>query len=271
MAASLTKARSQITKVSTFLKQEKLLPAASSLYEALISMLKTQLMKAEKDEFARMIADAVYTLNNDANLRKVYPLTLNYVPGEEKELAESLRELVNALQDSAVDEAKEKISDIKERKEAGLKEGMALIVENRVDDARRLLEKLAHEFPKDSELKAQIADLFIKGELFEDAFQYLDQALEMSPDQIHLYNRIGIVLRKLKKFEIAEKYFMRAVGYAKNDANLYFNLGRVYVDWQRFDKVEKASRLALRLKPDFLEARKMLNFALKRQDKPQEA
>lgn len=270
MATSLTKARSQIAKVSTFLKQEKLLPAATSLYEALLGMLKTQLMKNERDEFERMIADAVYILNNDANLRKVYPLTINYAPGEEKNLAEALRELLNALQDSAVDEAKEKLSDIMARKEKALHEGMTLIVENKVDEARRVLEKLAREFPKDAELKAQIADLFIKGELYEDAFQYLDQALEMNPDQIHLYNRIGIVLRKLKKFEIAEKYFIRAVGYAKNDANLYFNLGRVYVDWQRYDKVEKASRLALRLKPDFLEAKKMLTFSLKRQGKPLE-
>ncbi len=267
MASSLTKARSQISKVSTFLKQEKLLPAVTSLYEALISVLKTQLMKAEKDEFSRMISDAVYLLNNDGNLRKVYPLTLDYTAGEEKALAESLRELLNALQDSAVDEVKERFAELQKRKEAALQEGAALIDEHKVDEARQVLEKLAREFPKDAELKTRIADLFIKGELYEDAFQYLDQALDLSPDQIHLYNRIGIVLRKLKKYDIAERYFMRAVGYAKNDANLYFNLGRVYVDWQRYDKVEKASRLALRLDPQFAEAKKMLNFALKRQDK----
>ena len=138
MSASLTKARSQISKVSTYLKQEKLLPAVSSLYEALIGMLKTQLMKAEKDEFSRMIADAVYLLNNDAHLRKVYPLTIDYAAGEEKALAESLRELLNALQDSAVDEVKERFAEMQKRKEAGLDQGAALIAKEQVDEARQI-------------------------------------------------------------------------------------------------------------------------------------
>ena len=78
------------------------------------------------------------------------------------------------------------------------------------------------------------------------------------------------MLRKLHKFDIAEKYFMRAVEFAKSDPNLYFNLGRVYLDWQRWDKAERASRLALRLSPEFVEARKLLNFALKKQGKAPE-
>ena len=50
----------------------------------------------------------------------------------------------------------------------------------------------------------------------------------------------------------------------------YFNLGRLYIDWARWDKAEKASRLALRLSPGFVEARKLLNYALKKQGKDPE-
>ena len=78
------------------------------------------------------------------------------------------------------------------------------------------------------------------------------------------------MLRKLRKFDIAEKYFMRATEFAKSDPNLYFNLGRLYIDWARWDKAEKASRLALRLSPGFVEARKLLNYALKKQGKDPE-
>ena len=59
--------------------------------------------------------------------------------------------------------------------------------------------------------------------------------------------------------------------YAKTDPNLYFNLGRVYLDWERWDKAERASRLALRLAPTFVEARKLLNFVLKKQGKQPES
>ena len=50
-----------------------------------------------------------------------------------------------------------------------------------VNSEEEALEKLAREFPDDSDLKARIADLFIKGELYEDAFTYLNEALDLSP------------------------------------------------------------------------------------------
>ncbi len=271
MSSELTKARAQINKVGTFLKQAKPLPAVSALYEAIVAVMRTPLIKSEKEEFSKLITDAVLHLNGDRNLRKVYPLILDYTPGGEKELAETLVNLLTELQATAVEEAKEIIADKEGRIEKGLAEGKLLIEEKRLAEAKQLLEKLAREFPRDADLRARIADLFIAGELFEEAFTYLDEAIELSPEQIRHYNRIGIVLRKLRKYDLAEKYFMRAVDYAKSDPNLYFNLGRVYLDWQRWDKAERASRLALRLAPTFVEAQKLLNFALKKQGKEPEA
>ncbi|WP_428569762.1 MAG: tetratricopeptide repeat protein [Solidesulfovibrio sp. DCME] len=270
MSAELTKARAQINKVGTYLKQAKPLPAVSALYEAIVAVMRTPLIKSEKDEFSKLITDAVLHLNGDRNLRKIYPLILNYAPGGEKDLADTLVTLLGELQATAVEEAKDLIADKEQRIERGLAEGRLLIEEKRFDEARALLEKLAREFPRDADLRARIAELFISGELFEEAFKFLDEAIELSPDQIRHYNRIGIVLRKLQKYEIAEKYFVRAVEYAKSDPNLYFNLGRVYLDWQRWDKAERASRLALRLAPTFVEAQKLLNFALKKQGKQPE-
>ena len=271
MSAELTKARAQINKVGTYLKQAKPLPAVSALYEAVAAVMRTQLIRSEKEEFSKLILDAVLHLNGDRNLRKIYPLILDYKPGSEKELVDQLFSVLGELQASAVEEAKDLIADKEERIERGLAAGKLLIEEKRFDEAKDLLEKLAREFPRDADLRARIAELFIGGELFEEAFSYLDEAIELSPDQIHHYNRIGIVLRKLRKYDIAEKYFMRATEFAKSDPNLYFNLGRLYIDWARWDKAEKASRLALRLSPGFVEARKLLNYALKKQGKEPES
>jgi tetratricopeptide (TPR) repeat protein len=270
MSSELTKARSQINKVGTYLKQGKPLPAVTCLYEAVAAVLRTQLMRAEKEEFAKIITDAVLLLNGDRTLRQTYPLILNYAPGGEKELVDVLFSLLSELQASAVEEAKDIMADMEQRLAQGLAEGKRLIEEGRLDEAKDVLAKLAREFPRDAELRARIAELFIGAERYEEAFTYLDEAIELSPDQIRHYNRIGIVLRKLGKFDIAEKYFIRAVDFAKTDPNLYFNLGRVYLDWERWDKAERASRLALRLLPSFVEARKLLNFSLKKQGKQPE-
>jgi predicted Zn-dependent protease len=267
MSAELTKARKQITQVNTYLKQGKPLPAVNALYEAVMAMLKAQLMKAERDEFARLIEQAVYQLNNNKELRQLYPLVIPYTAGEEKALLDTIRELLHELQANTVDDAKDQIEGRQKRRAEGLLKGKQLLEEKKIDPARKCLSSLVREFPNDSDLRAEVAELFMQAELYEDAFKYLDEALGLSPDQLHLYNRIGIVLRKLGKFDVGEKYFMRAVNYAKEDPNLYFNLGRLYIDWQKYEKVERAAKLALKLDPNFHEARKMLSFALKKQGK----
>jgi len=267
MSAELTKARNQISQVNTYLKQGKPLPAVNALYEAVLAMLKAQLMKSERDEFAKLIEQAVYQLNNNKDLRALYPLVIPYNAGEEKELLETLRELLRELQANTVDLAQAQMEMRQKRREEGLRQGKEMLANKEFDNARKHLGSLVREFPNDAPLRAEVAELFMQAELYEDAFKYLDEALGLSPDQLHLYNRIGIVLRKLGQFDVGEKYFMRAVNYAKDDPNLYFNLGRLYIDWQKYDKVEKAAKLALKLNPDFLEAGKMLSFALKKQGK----
>ena len=267
MSAELTKARMQIAQVNTFLKQGKPLPAVNSLREAVLAMLRQALMKAEKTEMGTMIQQAVYQLNNDKELRKLNPLVIPYEPGEEKVLLENLRLLLLELQANAVDEARDQIGYKERRRAEAFKQAKEFMESKQEDQARQVLHTLVKEYPQDAPLRAEVAEFFMQYELYDDAFAYLDEALNLDPEQIHLYNRIGIVLRKLKKFDVGEKYFMRAVEYAKSDPNLYFNIGRLYIDWERWDKVERSAKIALKLNPDFQEAQKMLAFALRKQHK----
>jgi len=267
MSSTLTKARQQINSIGMFLKQGKLTPAASGLYGAVMTVMRTQLMKAEKDEFSRLIEHGVSQLNADPELRKIFPLVIPYKAGQEKELLDILRVLLNALQASVVEEVQNDQAAMEKHKRDSLAAAQEHLDKGEFDQAKEILGKLTREYAKDSQLQAQASDMLLKAELFEDAFDYLDRALQSTPDEIHLYNRIAVVLRKMKKYDVAEKYFMRAVNFAKNDPNLYFNLGRVYIDWERWDKVEKAARIALKLLPGFDEADKMLAFALRKQGK----
>ena len=267
MSADLTKARSQIAQVNTFLKQGKPLPAVNSLREAVHTMLRQALMKAEKTELIGMIQQAVFQLNNDKELRKLYPLVIPYQPGEEKSLLETLRELYQELQTNALDEARDQIGLKKKRIEEGFRLAGEAMERNDPEQARQALNGVVRDYPKDSDLRADVAEFFIQHGLYQDAFVHLDEAINLDPEKIFLYNRIGIVLRKLKQFDVGEKYFMRAVDFAKHDPNLYFNLGRLYIDWERWDKVERAARIAVRLSPEFQEAHKMLAFSLRKQGK----
>ncbi len=264
MSAQLTQARRQLLAVRSLLRQGKPMPAAQSYLAALTTVLKHSLMRSERDEFERMLADAAHHLNNDKELRKFFPLTIAYKPGEERALLDIMASLLQELEAAAVADAQQQMEVNAAKKAEGLEVGQKLLDEQRFDEAQTHFKSLVAHFPNDSQLKGEIGDRFLKASRYEEAFNYLAQALDESPDSVYLYNRIGIALRRLGKFEVAEKYYFKAAEYTGSDPHLFFNLGRLYMDWGKWDKVAKAASTALQLKPDFVEAEKMLNFALKK-------
>ncbi|MCM0753750.1 tetratricopeptide repeat protein [Desulfovibrio aminophilus] len=263
MSTELIKARQRLAAVRTQLKQGKSMPAVQAVHDSLILILKSSLMKSEKDEFAKLLGDAVGALNADPGLRKIYPLVIQYTPGEEKALLDAIYELLQEMQNLVTEDAKKDLAELERRKMETLAQGQAKLDAQKYEEAKLLFDQLVAEFPHDTDLKADIADRFLKVGRYQDALGYLEEALRHDPNAIHLYNRIGIVLRKMQDFATAEKYYLKAQEIADNDEYLFFNIGRLYIDWKKWPEVEKAAQRALKVNPGFAEAEKMLAFARK--------
>ncbi len=227
-------------------------------------MLSASLLKNEREEFTQLIDTTVYSLNNNKELRKVYPLVLHYAPGEEKKLLGELFEMRKVLQEDVNENAQRDLNALEAKKREGLERGQLHLDGKEYDEARQVFDKLSGEFPGDAELKADIADRYHKAGLNQDALGHLTQAINESPESLFLYNRIGIVLRKMQDYASAENYYLRALAMTQKDEYLYFNLGRLYYDWQKWDKVAAAAEKAVAINPDFAEARKLLAFAKKK-------
>lgn len=264
MSSELIKARSKISSIKSYLKQDKLLPAIVSLHEAVSIIVRTPLLKHEKEEFSRSLDQAMHLLNTDAGFRKICPMVLEYTEGEEKVLLTSLKELLDDLQGSAVAEAQQMLQALDDTKRLQLSRGEQLLQQGKFKDAKFIFSKLILQFPDDTDLKYEVAELFLKYDRDKDALKWLTDALKDFPESAHLYNRVGMVLRRMGEFEMSEKYYTKAVNLAKEDAGLYFNIGRLYIDWERWEKVDEMATRALEIKPDFAEARKMRSFACKK-------
>jgi len=264
MSGELTKARQRITSINSSLKQGKYMAAATALNDAIVIMLSAQLMKSERDEFAQMLDDAVYALNNNKELRKVFPLVLNYTPGEEKKLLEQIFEMRKVLQEDVNEGAQKDLASMEARKQAELDRGQKHLEQQEFEQAKQVFDALTSEYAGDADLKAEVADRYQKAGLNEEAVGYLSAAINESPNSLHLYNRIGIVLRKMQDFQSAENYYMKALEITQADEFLYFNLGRLYFDWQRWDKTAEAAQRAVSLCPTFDQAKKLLAYAQKK-------
>lgn len=265
MSKELIKARSALASINTLLKQQKVLPAVLALHDALGMIIRTPLIKSERTEFETALENAVFRLNGDANLRKIYPILLQYAPGQEAVLQATLRELLGELQENAVQDARNLLADRESRKQEGLTKGRQLILEEQFDPAEKLFDKMLKHFHEDQELRVDIGELFLEAGQFDRAFAYLLESLRNNPESAHLLNRIGMGLRKMGKCEEAEQCFLQAVKLSTEDERLYFNLGRVYIDRGHWDKAEQAASKAMALNPDLEQARKMRDFARRKQ------
>jgi len=261
MSAELTKARQQLSQVPTLQRHEQILPAVQGSQSALLSLLKRQLIKTERQEFEQLLQEAMSYLAHDATVRKIYPLQLSYAPGQERECNETLKDLIGILHDLVAEEAQEQLRLREERKRALLARGKAELEAGASEKGLQTFAALEQDFPDDPMLRGEIGKILLEASQVEAAVEYLKNALELAPDLLPLYNLIAIALRKLDRFEIAEQYYLRATEYMRMEPTLYFNIGRLYVDWKKWEKAIKAARAALRLKPDFIEAQKLLAYA----------
>jgi tetratricopeptide (TPR) repeat protein len=261
MSTELIKARSSLAGIGTLLKQEKVLPAVLALHDALGLIVRTQLMKGERAEFESAVENAVYKLNGDSNLRKIYPLLLKYTRGQEVELQAMLRELLAELQESSVNEARLLLEERERQKRDGLVKGGQMIAAGEHDQATHFFDKMIAHFHEDVELTVDIGDLFLQASQFEKAYHYLRQSMQNKPESVHILNRIGMGLRRLGKCQEAEECFQRAITLADDDERLYFNLGRVYLDCCEWDKAAETASKALSLNPGLDQAKKMRDYA----------
>jgi len=264
MSIELVKARKKLNSVPTMLKKGKYMTAVQGVHDGLILFLKTQVIKNEREEFEDILRKVTYSLNSDAELRKIYPLVISYEPGQERALLDAMRELLQELQKLVNEEVKDDMQAIVAMKKKEIEHGQQFLDNQEWDNAKETFDKLVKDFGGDTDLKADIADRYLNAGRYQEAFHMLDDALHDDPNAIHLYNRIGMVLRKMKDYATAEKYYLKALTLSSDDEYLHYNLGRLYYDWRKWAKMAQAAQNAVEINQNFSEATKMLKFATKK-------
>jgi tetratricopeptide (TPR) repeat protein len=269
--SQLANARRQASSVRGLIRQQKYLPAVQALHDTVVVMLKTHLMKAEKDEFERLVSDGAYHITNDPIIRKSAALDITYTPGQERELLDSLRILLEAFQENFQDRAEE-ARLVLERRQRNLATGQERLDMSDWDGARVAFAHVVEEAKNDSAVIADIGERFLKARQYADAAAYLSDAISLSPepsspesamDLAHRHNNLAMAQRKLGNYAGAEKCYLQAAQNGYKDSHLFFNMGRLYVDWERWEQAVKAARGALTLDPQFEEARKLVEYAEK--------
>lgn len=261
MSQELTRVRTGLNKVSSDLKRGQLISAVTSVREGARIFGRVAMIKNEQDEFASLLQNACDLLRRTREITVAFPLAIEYVPGQESALIETMNQLIEILEEANMEEAvaRHKVYQVEQ-----LEKGHNELQRGAVDDARRTLGQLSQDYSEEAVLLLSIGEEFMHVGLFEDAVKYLELASHLLPDDAHVLNRLGIARRRLRRFDEAEIVYLRALELEKSDPNLFFNVGRLYLDWERWEKAAYYANQALAFSPDFAEAAKMASYAEKK-------
>ncbi len=262
MSQDVSAVRRSLAGVSTLVKQEKFLLAAQALRSGAQVLNTTSLLRAEVEEFTRLMEDGCIMLSRSHELRKLFPYDIDYISGEEVALLDVLAKLIETLTTETSKNLEEAAVQVAARREANLAKGRAELAKGNIEKARKILGSLLNEFPNDMPLVAKIGESFLEHGELEDAAAHLEQVADVAPSPL-LLNQLGIILRRVKRFEASEDRFRQAIGMDAEDANLHFNMGRLYLDQKRWKDAKKSARSALAINADFVEAQKMERYAQK--------
>jgi len=265
--SQLSKGRKHLTQVPSLLRQDKLQIAIDALYDGLVIMIKSPLMKAERGEFEGLLEEALAGLLRDETIKIAYPLTIEYKHGNERELLKDIEGVRIAFNEHMQEQHGLRLQEIEAKKQRLFVEAEAALATGDNDMALSLYDELKQMFSNDPVVYAAIGQALLKHAVYEEAVKYLEIAIERDPSLVCLYNDIGVAMRKLKRFELAEKYFVQGSKHMGKNPNLLFNLGRVYLDSGNWPKALKAANAALAMQGDFIEARRMAEYAAKKIEK----
>ncbi len=260
MSQDISNIRRALSRVPTDIKQGNFISAVKSMRAASGALYRAPMMRAEQEEFVRLLGDGAALLRSNKEITRIFPLAITYVPGQEKALSEALDQLLSVLEENATEGMRDAMLKMEERKRAMLEKGREELTAGTHDEARATFNLLLREFDSDSDLAVEAGEAFIQAGLYSDALQFLNRAAAITPDSANLFNRLGILLRRMKVFPEAEQSFHKALELEPKEPNLHFNLGRLYVDMEKWANALKCAEAAQSLDPAFAEAAKLAAY-----------
>lgn len=96
--------------------------------------------------------------------------------------------------------------------------------------------------------------VFLKRNLFEDAIEQFQLAIEKQPDFLEAINNLGLAYLLTRNYADAISTFTRGIGLNKEFADLYNNLGYCYYELTQYKSAIEMFEKALELNPDYAEA-----------------
>lgn len=142
-----------------------------------------------------------------------------------------------------------------ERERLYIQSRYASVVDDDPEEGLRLLEELVRKYPKEKRAYYRLGIAVIEnGSRYQDAAEYLREALVLDPAYAPALNLLGYVRLNTGNYEEALECFERYAAASPGDANPFDSMAEVYFRMGDLEQSVTRYREAVRVKPDFFAA-----------------
>lgn len=105
----------------------------------------------------------------------------------------------------------------------------------------------------------KIAYSLMQQDRYDEALDYLKEALQLDKTSTAIYQALATTYRKLGDVEMAKNSLNSSIAIDGSNPITYYNYGNLLVDEKEFEEAKKMYKKALELDPDFKEAQEELS------------
>ncbi|NIM91163.1 MAG: protein kinase [Candidatus Aminicenantes bacterium] len=154
-------------------------------------------------------------------------------------------------QEEALKKAEEYSGKATEKERLFIEAQYAYIVERDSEKRLHILKELVEKYPKEKEAHFELGLVYQFRDLFEEALEEYNKALELDPDWGYLLNSIAYTYSDMGNYEKAIEYFQKYIAISPGDANPIDSLAEQYFRMGRLDEAIANYKKTIEIKPDF--------------------
>lgn len=256
----------EIARARAQLKRDDTVRALESMLAGLEEFNPRQTPAKARYEIEALIRECVTDLNRQPAVRsffetvvKVKNASIPYVPGQEQKLRGVLGILYKALHTSAADAEKNREEKTLQRKQLLQQKGLEFLKAGDLPRGKSALRIMAEEFGHEPGLLVQIAEWLLEYQIYFEAAELLERAIENFPKETKAYGLAAQCYRTIRELEKAEAVYLKAIQRFGRHPRTLLNLAKLYMEWNKRDKALEAAYDAWKKDNTLTEAKEIVD------------
>lgn len=163
-------------------------------------------------------------------------------------------EHIQTLQDPKTESKDDEKTDISSL----VDEADTKMVEGDFNKALIIYKEANYQQKNNPDILFKIGYALMQQDRYDEALDYLKEALELDKTSTAIYQALATTYRKLGDFEMAKNSLNSSIAIDGSNPITYYNYGNLLVDAGEVDEAKKMYEKALELDPEFKEAKEEL-------------